>query len=98
MVALNRAIAIGELHGPTAGLDALARLDVETLSDYQPYHAALADLLARADRPDDALRRVRPSHRAHHEPGGAALPPDPARVADRQLISGPSYSQRQTTL
>ena len=47
VVALNRAIAVAELHGPAAGLAALDALDTATLADYQPYHAAHADLLAR---------------------------------------------------
>jgi len=50
VVALNRAIAIGELHGADAGLAALAELDAAALETYQPYHAARADLLARAGR------------------------------------------------
>jgi RNA polymerase sigma-70 factor (ECF subfamily) len=48
VVALNRAIAVGELHGLAAGLAALAELDAAPLDAYQPYHAARADLLARA--------------------------------------------------
>jgi RNA polymerase sigma-70 factor (ECF subfamily) len=55
VVALNRAIAIGELDGPAAGLEALAALDPTLLADYQPYHAARADLLARAGDHDAAL-------------------------------------------
>ena len=55
VVALNRAAAIGELDGPAAGLLALELLDADALADYQPYHAARADLLARAGRHDDAL-------------------------------------------
>lgn len=55
VVALNRAIAIGELHGATSGLLALEVLDAEALAAYQPYHAARADLLARAGRRADAL-------------------------------------------
>jgi RNA polymerase sigma-70 factor (ECF subfamily) len=55
VVALNRAVALGELHGPAAGLAALAELDAAQLRDYQPYHAARADLLARAGRTRDAL-------------------------------------------
>ena len=55
VVALNRAIAVTELHGPAAGLAALAALDSTTLADYQPYHAAHADLLARADDRDGAV-------------------------------------------
>ena len=55
VVALNRSVAIAELHGPAEGLDALAEIDAATLDKYQPYHAARADLLARAGRRDEAL-------------------------------------------
>jgi RNA polymerase sigma-70 factor, ECF subfamily len=50
VTALNRAVAIGEMRGAAAGLDALESLDVTLLEDYQPYHATRADLLARAGR------------------------------------------------
>ena len=52
VVALNRAVAVGALHGPSAALDALANVN---LADYQPYHAARADLLTRAERIDEAI-------------------------------------------
>jgi RNA polymerase sigma-70 factor (ECF subfamily) len=55
VVALNRAVAIGELHGPGIGLAALDELDAERLAGYQPFHAARADLLARCGRLDDAV-------------------------------------------
>jgi RNA polymerase sigma-70 factor (ECF subfamily) len=55
VVALNRAIAIGELWGPTAGLEVLDAMNADLLSDYQPYHASRADLLSRAGRRDDAV-------------------------------------------
>jgi len=55
VVALNRAVAIGEMRGAAAGLDALDSLDETVLEDYQPYHAARADLLARAGRRDAAV-------------------------------------------
>ena len=48
IVALNRAVALAELDGPHAGLAALSALDPSALDDYQPYHAARADLLVRA--------------------------------------------------
>ena len=57
VVALNRAVAVAELHGPAAGLAQLDALDAESpaaLADYQPYHAARADLLARVGRADAA--------------------------------------------
>jgi RNA polymerase sigma-70 factor (ECF subfamily) len=52
VTALNRAVAIGELRGAAAGLTALDSLDLTLLEGYQPYHAARADLLARAGRRD----------------------------------------------
>ncbi|MGH9137751.1 MAG: RNA polymerase sigma factor [Acidimicrobiales bacterium] len=55
VVAMNRAIAIGELRGPAEGLAALAAIDADHLPAYQPYHAARADLLVRAGRVDDAI-------------------------------------------
>jgi len=55
VVALNRAVAVAELHGPDAGLAALTALDVLPLEGYQPYHAARADLLARAGRREAAV-------------------------------------------
>jgi RNA polymerase sigma-70 factor (ECF subfamily) len=55
VAALNRSVAIAELHGPAEGLDALAEIDPASLENYQPYHAARADLLARAARRDEAV-------------------------------------------
>jgi len=55
VVAMNRAIAVGELRGPEAGLAELAALDAAPLDAYQPFHAARADLLARAGRADAAV-------------------------------------------
>ena len=54
VAALNRSVAIAELHGPAEGLDALAEIDPAALENYQPHHAARADLLARAGRRDEA--------------------------------------------
>jgi RNA polymerase sigma-70 factor, ECF subfamily len=49
VVAINRAVAIAETDGPAAGLAALAALDGDgRLSEYQPYWAARAALLASA--------------------------------------------------
>ncbi len=46
VVALNRAIALAELDGPDAGLRAIAAIEAAAADDYQPFHAARADLLA----------------------------------------------------
>ncbi|MGH7756586.1 MAG: RNA polymerase subunit sigma-70, partial [Vulcanimicrobiaceae bacterium] len=54
VVALNRAVALGQLRGAEAGLAALDGVDDLRLRDYQPRWAARADLLARAGRWADA--------------------------------------------
>jgi RNA polymerase sigma-70 factor (ECF subfamily) len=51
VVALNRAIAIGELEGAAAALELVEELDLE---DYQPFHAVRADLLQRVGRDEEA--------------------------------------------
>ena len=53
VVALNRAIAIGEVRGPLAALALLDRLDLE---NYHPFHAARADLLRRLGRSGEAAQ------------------------------------------
>jgi RNA polymerase sigma-70 factor (ECF subfamily) len=61
VVELNRAVAVGYAEGPAAGLDLLAPLvREEALANYQPLHAAHAELLRQAgDRAGaaDAYRR-----------------------------------------
>jgi RNA polymerase sigma-70 factor (ECF subfamily) len=55
VVAMHRAIAVGERDGAAAGLAALDDVDVEPLANYQPFHATRADLLARAGRAMEAI-------------------------------------------
>jgi predicted RNA polymerase sigma factor len=55
VVAVNRALAIAELHGASAALDALQEVAADArLMEYQPYWAARAELLARAGEYDEA--------------------------------------------
>ncbi len=59
LVALNRAIAVDHVHGPTAALvalDAIPQADDLTgdVTGYVYFHTARADVLARLDRLDDA--------------------------------------------
>jgi RNA polymerase sigma-70 factor (ECF subfamily) len=56
VVALNRAIAIGEVNGPAAALALIDQLD---LDHYHPFHAARADLLARLGRNTEAKAAYR---------------------------------------
>lgn len=51
VVALNRALAVGELRGPDAALGLLEGLDLDR---YHLFHAARADLLARLGRVGEA--------------------------------------------
>jgi len=55
VVAINRALAVAELHGPNAALAALPDSATDArLLEYQPYWAARADLLTRAARYEEA--------------------------------------------
>ncbi|MEI9977356.1 MAG: DUF6596 domain-containing protein [Ignavibacteriota bacterium] len=55
VVAINRALAVAEVHGAEAGLQAMpdAASDAR-LADYQPYWAARAELLARCGQYEEA--------------------------------------------
>ena len=53
VVAMNRAIALGEVESPGAALEVLDGLH---LDEYHLFHAARADLLRRLGRPDEATR------------------------------------------
>jgi RNA polymerase sigma-70 factor (ECF subfamily) len=68
VVALNRAIAIGELQGPAA---ALALVDELDLDNYHPFHATRADLLVRLGRQSEAT--------AAYEPAAGMAPTDAER-------------------
>lgn len=51
VAAINRAVALARIEGPHAGLAALDQVSEDRrLADYQPYWAARADLLAKAQR------------------------------------------------
>jgi RNA polymerase sigma-70 factor, ECF subfamily len=51
VVALNRAVAVAEVHGPAAALALVDDLDLE---HYHLFHAVRADLLRRLGRPAEA--------------------------------------------
>jgi RNA polymerase sigma-70 factor (ECF subfamily) len=56
VVALNRAIAVLEHHGPAAALEALDHIDLPT---YHLFHATRAEALRRAGRHDEAANVLR---------------------------------------
>lgn len=55
VVAINRALAVAEIEGPTAALAAMDEVATDPrLTTYQPYWAARAELLAKAGIPTEA--------------------------------------------
>ncbi len=57
VVAINRALALAEVQGANAGLEAMPEAAGDPrLAEYQPYWAARAELLARAGVEDEACR------------------------------------------
>jgi RNA polymerase sigma-70 factor (ECF subfamily) len=68
VVALNRAVAVGEVQGAAA---ALALVDELELDNYHPFHATRADLLRRLGRDSDAA--------AAYERAAAIAPTDAER-------------------
>jgi RNA polymerase sigma-70 factor (ECF subfamily) len=57
VVAINRALAVAELHGAPAGLEAMPDHSGDgRLAEYQPYWAARAELLAKAGAHEEAGR------------------------------------------
>jgi RNA polymerase sigma-70 factor (ECF subfamily) len=69
IVALNRAIAIGQLHGPQRGLQEIAAIsDVKRMARYPFYSAALGDFEFRLGRLDDAREHFRAALRLARNP------------------------------
>jgi predicted RNA polymerase sigma factor len=69
VVAINRAVAIAELHGAKAGLEAMPDMTADTrLSEYQPYWAARAELLAKTGAPDEARHAYQIAIGLEHDP------------------------------
>ena len=55
VVAINRALAVAELHGASAGLEAMQQVASDArLAEYQPYWAARAELLVKAGASGEA--------------------------------------------
>ena len=81
VIALNRAIALGQRDGPERGLEALASIQhAERLARYPFYFAALGDLESRAGRPEHAARHFRAAL-------GVARNPAERRFFEQRLMS-----------
>lgn len=69
VVAINRALAIAELHGPGLALAALEELAADKrLAEYQPWWAARADLFARSGASTDARHAYEIAIGLEHDP------------------------------
>jgi RNA polymerase sigma-70 factor (ECF subfamily) len=79
VVALNRAVAIGEVQGPAAALALVEALD---LGSYYSFHATRADLLRRLDRHSEAA--------AAYERAAAMAP----TKAERDFLEGGGRARR----
>jgi RNA polymerase sigma-70 factor (ECF subfamily) len=87
VVALNRAIAVGEVDGPAA---ALALVDGLDLTGYYPFHATRADLLRACTdptRPPTPTRRPPRSHRAPPSATSSPARPENCQGRDRTAAS-----------
>lgn len=57
IIALNRAVAISELHGPDQGIQAIERIPgIETLNNYYLLHSILGELKLRTGESGEAIR------------------------------------------
>jgi len=95
VVAINRALAIAEVHGTSAALAAMQEVAADgRLAEYQPYWAARAELLARrVHTPKPAMLRNRnrlerdASVRRFLQQRQSALAPDLSRSAVRNFLN-----------
>jgi RNA polymerase sigma-70 factor (ECF subfamily) len=80
VVAINRALAIAELHGARAALEAMPQAEQDArLAEYQPYWAARAELLAKTGEADE-------SHRAYDIAIGLERDPAVRRFLQRRQL------------
>jgi RNA polymerase sigma-70 factor (ECF subfamily) len=85
VVALNRAVAVGEVHGPAVALALVEELELE-LDGYHLFHATRADLLRRLGRDREAA--------AAYERAAALAPTDAERAFLRQGGRTPRRADR----
>jgi RNA polymerase sigma-70 factor (ECF subfamily) len=92
VVAINRALAIAELHGAGAALAAMPDVAADgRLAEYQPYWAARAELLARTGAHGEARRAYEMAIGLERDPAVRRF------LQRRQAITGPAASPRRET-
>jgi len=85
VIELNRAISIGEAHGPEAGLELVERLP---LQNYPYLHSTRAEMLRRLGRIDEARAAYRQALSLVHDDAGR-------RLFDRRLAELDKQTARQ---
>jgi predicted RNA polymerase sigma factor len=73
VVAINRALAIAELHGPQVASEILERIADHRFDNYQPYWAARAALLSRTGARDEAHQAYEIAIGLEHDPAVRAF-------------------------
>jgi RNA polymerase sigma-70 factor (ECF subfamily) len=69
VISINRALAVAEVYGPAAGLDALQTVSADArLVEYQPYWAARAELLAKTGATSEADAAYEMAIGLEHDP------------------------------
>jgi predicted RNA polymerase sigma factor len=91
VVAINRALAVGEVHGPGTGLAALDSIAADVrLTEYQPYWAARAELLAKTGAGAEA-------HQAYDIAVGLERDPAVRRFLQQRQAEAQRESARTTS-
>jgi RNA polymerase sigma-70 factor (ECF subfamily) len=72
IIRLNHAVAVSEAHGAQAAQALLTPL-TQTLHDYQPFHAAMADILARLGNPIESRQSYQRAIDLADNPADAAF-------------------------
>ena len=98
VVAMNRAIAVAQLHGPAAGLAALDAIEAAPLDEYQPYPRRPRRPARPRRSPCRRCHCLRPGDRAHHEPHRARLPLPPTGPMDGPRSRQPSLRRDHVLL
>ena len=73
VVAINRALAVAELHGPQVGIEILKSIADSRFDHYQPYWAARAELLSRTGERDEARQAYELAIGLEHDPAVRAF-------------------------
>ena len=95
VVAINRALAVAEIHGVDAALQAMEAVGGDPrLTEYQPYWAARAELLATIGANRRSAPLVRNRHRSRTRRSGPPLLAAASIGVDKVIIFGAGHRAR----